>query len=81
MTPADMTMRPPTLFRLRFEEQGAHTHVRVFAGRGSLSLGLCGALVFRNEEWADFYQEVNRDKAGSSIEFVRETETMKGFTK
>lgn len=44
----------PTLFRLRWEERGGHTHVRFFAGKGTLSLGLCGHLVFRNEEWGDF---------------------------
>jgi hypothetical protein len=43
-----------TVFRLRYKEHGAHTHVRVFAGEVKhLSFGKCGELVFRNEEWSD----------------------------
>lgn len=49
-----------TLFRLRYKQLGGHTHVRVFAGKGSLSLAHCGQLVFRNEEWADFLRELAR---------------------
>ncbi len=39
------------LFRIHYRVLGGHTHVRVFAGKGSLSLGHCGDLTFRNEEW------------------------------
>lgn len=61
-----------TLFRLRFEEQGGHTHVRFFAGVGSGSLGKCGDLVFRNEEWTDFLIELKRRPPGGSIEVFPE---------
>jgi hypothetical protein len=60
------------LFRFRFEEAGGHTHVRLFAGLGASSLGLCGPLVFRNDEWSAFVAEVNREKAGTTIEFLPE---------
>lgn len=45
-------IRKKTIFRLRHETLGGHTHVRVFAGTGP-TLGLCGTLTFRNEEWED----------------------------
>jgi len=48
------------LFRMRYKELGAHTHIRFFSGKGSLSLGLCGNLVMRNEEWAEFKQWCDR---------------------
>lgn len=67
-----MGTRTLYLFRFCYREQGAHTHVRVFAGRGASSLGKCGDLIFRNEEWAAFVEEVNRGKAGGDIEFVPE---------
>ena len=56
-----------TLFRLRYKEGGGHTHVRVFAGKGSSSLGKCGDLVFRNEEWVDFLKELERRPPSGSI--------------
>jgi len=63
------------LFRFRYHEAGEHTHVRVFAGKGTLSLGGCGSLTFRNDEWAAFRAEVERAITGggvwgSSIEFL-----------
>ena len=60
------------LFRLRYKVLGGHTHVRFFAGKGSLSLGKCGDLVFRNEEWDAFIQELNRRPPGGSIEVLPE---------
>jgi hypothetical protein len=61
------------LFRLRFQELGAHTHVRVFAGKGTFTLAKCGDLVFRNEEWAEFQKNLYRFmEAGSDIEVVPE---------
>jgi hypothetical protein len=46
------------MLRLYPERRGGHTHVRVFAGTEAAakgkSLGKCGDLVFRNEEWAAF---------------------------
>ena len=50
-----------TIFRFRFEELGGHTHVRLFAGTGPGSLGKCGDLVFRNDEWADFVGQFRGD--------------------
>jgi hypothetical protein len=60
------------LFRLRFRVLGDHTHVRVFAGKGSLSLGCCGDLTFRNEEWTVFKDNLARG-IGSDIEVVPES--------
>lgn len=61
-----------TLFRLRYEVKGGHTHVRFFAGKGSASLGKCGDLVFRNEEWEEFLRELDRRPPGGSIEVLPE---------
>jgi hypothetical protein len=59
------------LFRFRYEVRGGHTHVRLFAGPGSLSLGLCGNLVFRNAEWEQFKAELDRP---GMIEILEEGE-------
>lgn len=61
-----------TLFRLRYKQLGGHTHVRLFAGKGNASLGKCGDLTMRNEEWADFLIELDRRPPGGSIEIVAE---------
>jgi hypothetical protein len=61
------------LFRFRFKVLGGHTHITLFAGTGSLSLGLCGGLVMRNEEWDAFVAEANRGKAGGDFEFINDT--------
>lgn len=45
------------LFRIYYQTRGNHTHLRVFAGKGTLSLGLAGTLVLRNEEWEAFTDE------------------------
>jgi hypothetical protein len=45
-----MSEAPSILFRLRYRQQGGHTHIRVFAGTSPYSLGKAGDLVFRNEE-------------------------------
>ena len=58
------------LFRFKAKVLGAHTRVRVFAGEGNASLGLCGNLVFRNEEWSDFLKELDRRPPGGSIEIL-----------
>lgn len=68
----------PFLFRFRYEVLGGHTHVRLFAGKGAGSLGKCGGLIFRNEEWTAFRKEVERAITGGShgvgtcIEFIPE---------
>lgn len=47
------TMTITVRVRLRYKVLGGHTHVRVFCSLGtSDTLGKCGDLVFRNEEWA-----------------------------
>ena len=56
-------------FRFRYEVAGGHTHVRVFAGdtlSAGATLGKCGDLVFRNEEWGQFRQQVK----AANVEFV-----------
>jgi hypothetical protein len=65
-------MENKTLFRFRYKIQGGHTHVGVFAGPGKLSLGKCGDLVFRNEEWNDFLSELYPMPPGGSIEILPE---------
>ena len=67
-----MSKQREFLFRFRSSVAGGHTHVRLFAGKGVASLGLCGTLVFRNEEWIEFVDEVNRGKAGTNIEFLKD---------
>lgn len=62
-------MPAPTLFRFRYEVLGAHTHVRLFAGKGSLTLGLAGTFVLRNEEFEDLRRELG---GPGNIEFVDE---------
>jgi len=57
-------------FRLRYKVLGGHTHVRFFAGQGDSSLGKCGDLVFRNEEWVAFIGQL----ANTSIEILHENE-------
>jgi hypothetical protein len=42
-----------TRFKLVFEPLGDHVHVRVFATTTG-TLGLCGSLTFRREEWVQF---------------------------
>jgi hypothetical protein len=59
-----------TIFRLRYEELGGHTHIRVFAGTGPASLGLCGTLVMRNEEWDKFTRVV---AASRNVEVLPES--------
>lgn len=60
------------LFRMRYRVEGGHTHVRVFAGKGSFSLGKCGDLVFRNEEWVELHEHLDRP---GPIEILAEGET------
>lgn len=58
-----------TLFRVRWELLGGHVHMRVFAGKGTLSLGLAGTLVMRLEEFEDFRRELYRP---GNVEFVED---------
>jgi hypothetical protein len=57
-----MVSEPPqaTIFRFRYKQQGGHTHVRVFAGKSVSSLGMCGELVMRNEEWAALMKNIEQ---------------------
>jgi hypothetical protein len=64
------------LFRFRYQVQGGHTHVRMFAGKSVPALGKCGDLVFRNEEWNEFLAELapsfaNR-REGAAIDVLPE---------
>jgi len=58
-------------FRLRYQVLGGHTHVRVFAGEGQ-TLGKCGDLIFRNEEWEAFVHQLGR----TTIRVLREGESV-----
>lgn len=61
------------LFRMRYKVLGGHTHVKVFAGEGTLRLAGVGNLVFRNEEWEEFRKNLNLFMLpGSDIEVVQE---------
>lgn len=63
-----------TLFRLKHETCGGHVHVRVFAGKGTLTLANCGTLVMRVDEWKDFVNEMHIGQyGGGSIEIVSES--------
>lgn len=44
------------IFKFVYKVAGGHTHVAVFAGKAAASLGKCGQLTFRNEEWEVFKQ-------------------------
>lgn len=59
-----------TKFRFRWKLMGGHVHVRLFAGKSETG-GKCGDLVFREDEWEDFKDEV----LGTSrhVEFIEET--------
>lgn len=61
-----------SLFRMYYERLGEHVHVRVFAGKGTLTLAQCGRLVFRNEEWDDFLAELERGQLGGGDIEIRE---------
>lgn len=68
-----MTKPREFLFRFRSKVLGGHTHVRLFTGKGALSLALCGDIVFRNEEWLEFVDEITSGKVGgTNIEFVQD---------
>ena len=49
------------LFHFRYQVQGGHTHVRVFAGPHENALGKCGDLTFRNEEFNIFKTETETE--------------------
>lgn len=56
-------------FRFRYTVAGGHTHVRVFAGDATslnATLGKCGELTFRNEEWEQFREQFKR----ANVEFL-----------
>ena len=62
------------LFRFRYRVAAGHTHVRVFAGEGTLCLGHCGELTFRNEEWVGLQKNLYRFmQPGSDIEVVEDS--------
>jgi hypothetical protein len=59
-----------TLFRFRYRLVGIHVRIAVWAGKGNSSLGKCGDLVMRPEEWQDFLAELARRPPGGSIEVI-----------
>lgn len=65
------------LFKFIYSVEGGHTHVRVFAGKGTGNLGKCGDLVFRNEEWVFFKagldQTIGTEKGlGHYVDYVEQ---------
>lgn len=68
------------LYRFYYHKAGGHVHVRVFAGKGTFSLGKCGDLCFRDYEWDHFRAGIERtigtDRGiGHDIEFIDEGTT------
>lgn len=59
------------LVRMKWKQLGRHIHVRVFVGKGTLTLAKSGDLVFEIEEWEQFKQNLHRFmEPGSDIEVV-----------
>lgn len=54
------------IVRVRYKQRGGHVHMRVFCGRQEGSLGKCGELVMRNDEFVFFRA------AASFIQFRQE---------
>lgn len=42
------------ILRYRFNDTGAHVHVRLFAGEDEQKMTLIGSLAFREKEWHGF---------------------------
>lgn len=62
-------------FRFYWKRAGVHTLIRVFAGktiRPDGTLGLCGSLCMRNEEWDDFRMTLETMKLVGGFEFIQE---------
>lgn len=62
-------------FRFRYNQTPGllHTYIRVFAGRSEASLGLCGSLTMRNEEFDRFKEsfDVGTSFSGETkVEFI-----------
>ena len=55
------------IFRIYHKLAGAHVHMRVFSGPKNGSLGKCGELIMREDEFAEFFI-----RAGRLLEFVPE---------
>lgn len=62
------------IFRFRYLEQGGHTHIRLFAGRSEASLGKCGDLVMRNEEWERFRSSLENSDGPLDTDFEFQNE-------
>lgn len=60
------------IFKFRFLEQGAHTHIRLFAGVSEGALGKCGDLVMRNEEWSAFQDSFAEFSPIATVKFENE---------
>lgn len=74
----------PVRVRVRWQETGAHVHVRLFVGRSAIphpaSLGLAGTLTFRAEEWdtivAVLFSPAGIDPAELTLAVLHEEEPL-----
>lgn len=65
------------LFRLRYQIQGGHTHIRLFAGRSEAALGCAGTFVLRNEEFQQLHKDLTYaggSRFSGKYEFIEEGE-------
>lgn len=51
------------IFKFTYKILGGHTHVTVRAGVNDYGMGLCGSLAFRNEEFNQFKELVERSES------------------
>ena len=59
------------IWRLYYERRGKHVHCRLFAGPQEGTLGNCGALTFRIDEWLEFTSL----RKVLAMDFVREMDS------
>ena len=57
-------------FRIYHEKLGGHVHMRVFAGRYKHSLGKCGDLSMRDDEFEEFVRRLD----GTGVELLPDGE-------
>jgi hypothetical protein len=60
------------ILRIRFVQRGGHIHCRLFMGSREGSLGLCGELVFREEEFEVYRQVVTAGRGLALVQFIEE---------
>lgn len=59
-------------FKFRFKVLGGHTHISMFAGNNTFSLGKCGDLCMRNHEF-QYFRDALTIVFKEDCEFVDET--------